>query len=150
MLNAAKNLKESLVSSDILKAPVNLSKTSGIIVDYVNVFKYMQQALTDYATGDDGDEFPAKNIDYLLELIGQSIDEADAFLSELDISLDEINKLPGDLEKLEALRNALEIIYQKDEGKEKFRVITNTMLNIYEASKPEIFERKWSTKSSSR
>ena len=118
-------------------------KTSGIIVDYVNVFKYMQQALTDYATGDDGDEFPAKDIEYLLELIGQSIDEAEEFLSELDISLDEINKLPGDLEKLEALRNALEIIYQKDEGKEKFRVITNTMLNLYEASKPEIFEMGW-------
>ena len=69
-----------------------------------------------------------KDIEYLLELIGQSIDEADEFLSELDIRLDEINKLPEDLEKLEALRNALEIIYQKDEGKEKFRVITNTML----------------------
>lgn len=118
-------------------------KTSGIIVDYVNVFKYMQQALTDYATGDNGDEFPAKDIEYLLELIGQSIDEADEFLSELDIRLDEINKLPGDLEKLEALRNDLEIIYQKDKGKEKFRVITNTMLNLYEASKPEIFEMGW-------
>jgi type I restriction enzyme R subunit len=118
-------------------------KTSGIIVDYVNVFKYMQQALTDYATGDDGDEFPAKDIEYLLELIGQSINEADEFLLDLDINLDEINKLPGDLEKLEALRNALEIIYQKDEGKEKFRVITNTMLNLYEASKPEIFEMGW-------
>ena len=85
----------------------------------------------------------SENIEYLIELIGQSIDEADEFLGELDISLDEINKLPGDLEKLEALRNALEIIYQKDEGKEKFRVITNTMLNLYEASKPEIFEMGW-------
>ena len=118
-------------------------KSSGIIVDYVNVFKYMQQALTDYATGDDGDEYPAKNIDYLLELIGESIDEADAFLSELDISIDDINALPTDLEKLEALRNALEIIYQKDEGKEKFKVITNTMLGLYEASKPEVFEMGW-------
>ena len=76
-------------------------------------------------------------------MINQSIDEADEFLSELDISLEKINKLPDDLEKLEALRNALEIIYQKDEGKEKFRVITNTMLNLYEASKPEIFEMGW-------
>lgn len=118
-------------------------KSSGIIADYVNVFKYMQQALTDYATGDDGDEYPAKDIEYLLELIGQSIDEADSYLSELDISIDEINKLPSDLEKLEALRNALEIIYQKDEGKEKFKVITNTMLGLYEASKPEVFEMGW-------
>ena len=119
-------------------------KTSGIIVDYVNVFKYMQQALTDYASGDDGDEYPAKDIDNLISLIGESIDEADEFLKELGISLDGINTLPTDLEKLDALRNALEIIYQHDEGKEKFRVITNTMLNLYEASKPEIFEMGWS------
>ena len=43
-------------------------KSCGIIVDYVNVFKYMQKALTEYATGDDGTEFPAKDIDKLIEL----------------------------------------------------------------------------------
>ena len=118
-------------------------KTSGIIVDYVNVFKYMQQALTDYASGDDEDEYPAKNIENLISMIGESIDEADEFLSEMNISLDKINALSSDLEKLDALRNALETIYQHDEGKEKFRVITNTMLNLYEASKPEIFEMGW-------
>lgn len=36
-------------------------KPAGIIVDYVNVFKYMKKALTEYATGDDGTEFPAKD-----------------------------------------------------------------------------------------
>lgn len=118
-------------------------KTSGIIVDYVNVFKYMQQALTDYATGDEGVEYPAKDIEYLVGLLEQSIDEADSFLREMDVSLDAINKLGTDLEKLDALRSVLEKIYQKDEGKEKFRVITNTMLNLYEASKPEIFEKGW-------
>ena len=118
-------------------------KTSGIIVDYVNIFKYMQQALTDYATGDEGDEYPAKDIENLISMIGESINEANEFLSEMDISLDKINALPSDLEKLEALRNALEKVYQRDEGKEKFRVITNIMLNLYEASKPEIFEIGW-------
>ena len=33
-------------------------KSCGIIVDYVNVFKYMKKALSDYATGNDGEEFP--------------------------------------------------------------------------------------------
>lgn len=41
-------------------------KSCGIIVDYVNVFKYMQQALSDYAsTGDDMD-YPAKDIGLLI------------------------------------------------------------------------------------
>ena len=62
-------------------------KTAGIIVDYVNVFKYMKKALTEYATGDDGTEFPAKDIDQLISYIDGTIDEADSFLLSLDIDL---------------------------------------------------------------
>jgi type I restriction enzyme R subunit len=32
-------------------------KPCGIIVDYVNVFKYMKKALSDYAVPDDDDHF---------------------------------------------------------------------------------------------
>lgn len=62
-------------------------KPAGIIVDYVNVFKYMKKALTEYATGDDGTEFPAKDIDQLISYIDGTIDEADSFLLSLDIDL---------------------------------------------------------------
>lgn len=119
-------------------------KTSGIIIDYVNVFKFMKKALTDYATGDNGDDYPVKDIDYLIELIGKSIDEADVFLSDLGISLEAINEEKSALDRLAKQREALDIIYQKDDDKDKFRIITNTMLNLYEASKPEIFEKSWS------
>ncbi|MCR4560231.1 MAG: type I restriction endonuclease subunit R [Bacteroidales bacterium] len=117
-------------------------KQSGIIIDYVNVFKYMQQALSDYATGSDGKEFPAKDIDKLLDLIDQTISEADSFLKDLGISLDDINTLDTNA-KLDALKTALDLIYQNDGQKERFKVITNTMLNLYEASKPEVFELGW-------
>ncbi len=119
-------------------------KTSGIIIDYVNVFKFMKKALTDYATGDNDDDYPVKDIDYLIELIGKSIDEADEFLSELGISLEAINEEKSALDRLAKQREALDLIYQKDDDKDKFRIITNTMLNLYEASKPEIFEKGWS------
>lgn len=119
-------------------------KTSGIIIDYVNVFKFMKKALTDYATGDNDDDYPVKDIDYLIELIGKSIDEAEEFLSELGISLEDINEEESALDRLAKQREALDIIYQKDDDKDKFRIITNTMLNLYEASKPEIFEKGWS------
>lgn len=39
-------------------------KTAGMIVDYVNVFKYMKKALSDYGAGDDETEFPAKEIKF--------------------------------------------------------------------------------------
>lgn len=119
-------------------------KTSGIIIDYVNVFKFMKKALTDYATGDNDDDYPVKDIDYLIELVGKSIDEADEFLSELGISLEVINEEKSALDRLAKQREALDLIYQKDDDKDKFRIITNTMLNLYEASKPEIFEKGWS------
>lgn len=117
-------------------------KQSGIVIDYVNVFKYMQQALSDYATGSDGSEFPAKDIHYLLDLIDHTIVEGDNLLRAINVNLDDINTFDTTA-KLDALRAALDLIYQNDEQKEKFKVITNTMLNLYDASKPEVFELGW-------
>lgn len=42
------------------------------------------------------------------------------------------------------LRSAYDTIVAKDGDKEKFKVILNTLTNLYEASKPEIFEKNWS------
>lgn len=118
-------------------------KEAGIIVDYVNVFKYMKKALTDYATGDDGAEFPAKDIDQLIEYIDGTIGEADFFLSSLNIDLNAIIAYSNTLDKLDALRSAYDTIIAKDDDKEKFKVILNILMNLYEASKPEIFEKNW-------
>ena len=118
-------------------------KPAGIIVDYVNVFKYMKKALTEYATGDDGTEFPAKDIDQLISYIDGTIDEADSFLLSLDIDLEKIIADSNTLDQLDALRSAYDNIVAKDDDKEKFKVILNTLTNLYEASKPEIFEKNW-------
>jgi type I site-specific deoxyribonuclease len=118
-------------------------KPAGIIVDYVNVFKYMKKALTEYATGNDGTEFPAKDIDQLIGYIDGTIQEAGSFLLSLGVSLEKIIADFNTLDKLDALRRAYDAIIAKDDAKEKFKVILNTLTNLYEASKPEIFERKW-------
>ena len=119
------------------------SKLCGIIVDYVNVFKYMKQALTEYATGDDETEFPAKDIDALLGYIDATIDEADSFLFELNIDIAKIVSDSSTLDRLDDLRDAYNTIIANDEHKTKFKVILNTLENLYEASKPEIFEKHW-------
>ena len=118
-------------------------KACGIIVDYVNVFKYMQQALKDYATNSKGEEYPAKNIDQLIVNIDECIKECDAFLLSIGIRLDDIIGESNTLDQLELLRKAYNRILEKDEWKERFKVISNLMMNLYEASKPEIFERGW-------
>lgn len=118
-------------------------KPCGIIVDYVNVFKYMQKALSQYATGDDGDDFPAKDIDRLIELIDETIEETDSFLKDISVDLDAILSGDDTFDKMEELRKAYNTIIANDDNKEKFKVLSNTLLNLHDASKPEIFELRW-------
>ena len=123
---------------------VFLGKPCGIVVDYVNVFKYMQQALSDYASnGDENVDYPAKNIEQLIENIDKCIVECDAFLKQLDINLDKIIDGGDTLDKLDLLRMAYNKILEKDEWKDRFMVMSNLLMNLYDASKPEIFELGW-------
>ncbi len=118
-------------------------KPCGIIVDYVNVFKYMQKALSQYATSDDGDDFPAKDIDRLIELIDETIEETDSFLKDISVDLDAILSGEDTFDKMEELRKAYNTIVANDDNKEKFKVLSNTLMNLHDASKPEIFELRW-------
>lgn len=121
-------------------------KSCGLIVDYVNVFKYMREALSDYASSDDEGEYPAKNIEQLIASIDECVVECDTFLSSIGISVDDIIAEKNALEQTEMLRLAYVRILEKDEWKNRFKVISNLLLNLYDASKPEIFERRWRNK----
>jgi type I restriction enzyme, R subunit len=119
------------------------NKPCGIVVDYVNVFKFMRQALSDYATGDEGKELPVKDIEQLITNLDETINQIDEFLNTLSIDLEEIISESSVFDQLEYLRQALNKILEHDDDKNKFRVLSNTMINLYEASKPEIFEINW-------
>lgn len=116
-------------------------KTSGVIVAYVNVFKYMKKALADYATGDDDGEFPAKDIEQLIGYIDGTIEEAESFLIPLGIDIGKIIEESSTFDMLDLLRNAYNMIIANDDKKEKFKVILNTLSNLYEVSKPEILRK---------
>lgn len=118
-------------------------KPCGIIVDYVNVFKYMQQALSDYASTGDDTEYPAKDIEQLIANIDQTIIECDVFLQSLGVKIDGIIAEGNTLDQLEMFRKAYNRILEKDEWKDRFKVLTNLLMNLYDAAKPEIFERAW-------
>ena len=70
--------------------------------------------------------------------------EAEAFLQKLGIDLGAIIGEASTLDRLEKLRAAYDTIVSNDENKDKFKVILNTLMNLHEASRPEIFEKGWS------
>ena len=122
------------------------NKTCGVIVDYVNVFKYMRQALSDYASsGDEDNNMPAKDIDQLMVNLENCISECEKFLAELGFNLDQIIESET-LDRLEILEAAYMRILEKDDTKNRFKVMGNTLMNHYDASKPEIFEKHWYNK----
>lgn len=118
-------------------------KSCGIVVDYVNVFKYMQRALSDYASNDNGSEYSAKDIETLILNIDECITECEVFLMQLGINIENIIAESNTLDQLELLRLAYVKILEKDEWKDRFKVLSNLLMNLYDASKPEIFERGW-------
>ena len=121
-------------------------KNCGIIVDYVNVFAYMKRALADYAVPDDTSAMPAKDVDSLIGYLDGCIVEAEEFLQSLGISLNDIIDETSTFDQINALREAYNKIVEKEDTKERFKVITSTMINLHDASKPEVFERHWDNK----
>lgn len=119
------------------------NKPCGIIVDYVNVFKYMKKALSEYAIGDNNEELPAKNIDDLIANLDECIGKTNEYLISIGIDIEKLLNETNVLDKLDILRETYNKIVEKSETKDKFKVLTNTMINLYEASKPEIFEKHW-------
>jgi len=119
-------------------------KSCGIIVDYVNVFHYMRQALAEYASGTDGSDFPAKDMDKLFALMNATVEEADHFLHELGIDLDAMLAERDKEICHKMVAEAFNSIISKEGSRERCKVILNTLMNLYEASRPESIEQHWS------
>lgn len=103
----------------------------------------MKKALGDYATGDGGEEMPVKNIEELKFYLEATITEGYNFLKDNNFDLDEINSIEDTEDRLEKLREIYDSLLPNKELSEKFKVITNLMNSLYQASKPEIFEYNW-------
>ena len=122
---------------------VGPGKTSGIVVDYLNIFKYMKKALGQYATSENEEEMPVKDMDNLLELIDQTLFEAEAFCKAIGINLQAVLDADDTFKNLEVFKEFANIILGNDDNKNQFKVYSNLAENLYEASKPEIFATAW-------
>lgn len=117
-------------------------KDNGIIVDYLDVFKYMNRALADYATTEE-ENMPVKDIEKLVDLLNQSIENTTAFCSEIGINLNEVVAKYETFKKLDLFDSFANTILKNDEWKNEFKVYSNTVEMLYESLRPDIFKMDW-------
>jgi len=113
-------------------------KENGIIVDFLDVFKYLKRALVDYASDDDG-VMPVKDIELLLEQLNQAIEMTLTFCSKQGVDLDSVVTESNVFHNLSLFEDYANIIVSNDEIRNEFKVLSNTVDNLYESLRPDIF-----------
>lgn len=119
-----------------------IEKRNGEIVDYYNVFRNMKKALKDYALGDEGEgEKPVKEKEELFTLLDDAIAQTLAFCLERNIDLQAITLEGGTFKNIAKFNEYADILLSLDDWRKSFYVFDNTVSSLYEACKPEIFEK---------
>lgn len=135
-----KPMKDHTLMQTIARANrVFPKKKSGLIVDYLNVFKYLQKALADYAAGDNGDT-PVQDIEELFAQLKEAISYTCAFCKEHGADLYQIKRAENTFDKLELCSKYADIIVGNDEVKNEYRVLATTVSELYDALCPDIFK----------
>jgi len=114
-------------------------KENGIIVDFLDVFKYLKRALADYAADDEG-LIPVKNIEVLLEQLHEAIAITLAYCAKYSIDLSRVITESNVFQNLSLFADYANIIVGNDDIRNEFKVLANTVDNLYESLCPDIFK----------
>lgn len=112
-------------------------KEAGLIVDYVGVFRKLQEALSIYGgeVGSGGEQ-PIKDKSELVEHLKHLIAHAIAFLVEQEIEPNAIKEAQG-FKKVALLDDAVEKLIKDEETKRSFLSMTSTVSRVYRAILPD-------------
>jgi len=89
-------------------------KSAGLIVDYVGIFRNLQDALRIYAKPNQPGQLPIKDKAALVEQLEGLLKQAESFCTRLDINLKGVVNTPPE-KRLEALQKAMDVILQAGE-----------------------------------
>lgn len=131
---------------------VHTGKNNGLIVDYIETYKSLLEALAIYAVGEHGKgkpegepEPPVKPIEELIADLDESIKATEIFLKDdLEFNLDTVISASDNLQRLAAIQAGVNAVYTNDETKNKFGVMAREVFKRYKAlmPKPEINDFK--------
>ena len=145
-----KPLKSHTLMQTIARANrIHTGKNNGLIVDYIETYKALLEALAIYAIGgekggSEKPEVPVKPLEELIENLKDSIETVFGFFNdELEFNLQEVVDAEG-LYLLAAIEKAVNAVYKTDETKSKFGVIAREVFIKYKALMPDqaIYEFK--------
>jgi len=119
---------------------VSEGKVSGLIVDYIGVFRDLQRALAIYGSASGGGviegETPVQPKAALVEQLRNAIAETTAFCTELGINLSQIQTAQG-FERIRLVSDAVEAILINDESKQRYLALTRNVNKLYKAILPD-------------
>ncbi|ADE15095.1 type I site-specific deoxyribonuclease, HsdR family [Nitrosococcus halophilus Nc 4] len=116
-----------------------VEKTNGEIVDYYGVIGRLRKAIKDYGQGGDGlDEPPVKDKDELFCLLADALEQARLFCAEREIVIDTALAADDVFKQVSLFEEWADTLLSKDEWRQSFKVLENTITALYEACKPEI------------
>lgn len=114
-------------------------KPNGLIVDYIGVFKDLENALAIYATpqgGIDEGDSPVKPKSELIEELEDSIAEMECFCLEKGLETKKIIEADG-FEKVKLLEDAVDAILVNDGSKKKYLNLETIVRKLFKAILPD-------------
>jgi len=140
-----KPLKSHTLMQAIARANrISEGKNNGLIVDYIETYTALLDALAMYGTGgqtegnrkDEKEKPPLEPNTELINLLEDTIAAAESFLlQEVNFDLQELINADG-LHKLAAMEKAVNSVYTNDETKRKFQVLAREVFKKYKALQP--------------
>ncbi|MEJ1358544.1 MAG: type I restriction endonuclease subunit R [Candidatus Sedimenticola sp. (ex Thyasira tokunagai)] len=114
-----------------------VGKEAGLIVDYVGVFRNLQNALAIYggAKGGEGDT-PIKDKSDLVEYLKHLVAQVVTFCSERGIEPVKIKEAEG-FSKIALMDDAVEALIESDETKKAFLGMASAVTRVYKAILPD-------------
>ena len=110
-------------------------KVSGLIVDYVGVFRNLERALAIYGAGRGGDR-PVEDKSVLVKALRGALDETRALCGKNKADLDRIKQAEG-FSRIELIDDAVEALVVNEEVKRRFLDLANTTGRLYKAVLPD-------------
>ncbi|MFN5518366.1 MAG: type I restriction enzyme endonuclease domain-containing protein [Bacteroidota bacterium] len=141
-----KPLKSHTLMQAIARANrISEGKNNGLIVDYIETYTALLDALAIYGSGGDeggsggGEkpEPPVKPKEELIKQLDEALEATETFLQdEVNFDLQELINADG-LHKLAAMEKSVNAVYTNDETKRKFQVLAREVFKKYKALQPD-------------